>query len=242
MSTSHSMSTGVLAFRGAPKVTPLVAILFAPFNLTAAGIEPAAANLRRFYVTEACGQVWWHALAESLAGYCRALGIPLGQEATAGEILVAVARHYGSGDVPGLIAPIDFDEPVEASDLAMLCRAIPDGNNVDSVRLMGSYRCSKPLLWEAGGWARIDTPRLGVELRTFSLLNYLDVLDRGLAHGDAQGAAGVLSELVEGLLDGIADPLQAFQVRESLAWRLLQRSALPKNPVSQTLTTTKTEA
>ncbi len=216
MSTSRSMSTGVLVFRGAPKVTPLVAILFAPFNLTAAGIEPAVANLRRIYVTEACGQVWWHTLAESLAGYCRALGIPLGREATAGEILVAVARHYGSGDVPGLIAPIDFDGPVEAADLAMLCRAITDGNNVDSVRLMGSYRNSRPLLWEAGGWVRLESPRLAVELRTFSLLNYLDALDRALFMQDTMGAAGVVGELVAGLLDGVADPVHAQQVRNNL--------------------------
>lgn len=233
MSTSHSMSTGVLVFRGAPKVTPLVAILFAPFNLTAAGIEPAVANLRRIYVTEACGHVWWSALAESLAGYCRALGIPLGRDATPGEILVAVARHYGSGDVPGLIAPIDFDEPVEAADLAMLCRAIPDGNNVDSVRLMGSYRNSRPLLWEAGGWARIDSPRLGVEVRTFSLLNYLDALDRALESEDDLAAAGVVGELVGGLLDGVADPVQALRIRTCLVENLLPK-AVRKGSALQT--------
>lgn len=220
MNSTRTMSTGLLVFSGAPKVTPLVSILFAPFHLSPRGGEGREHDTRRIHVTAACPPVWWHVMAKELLDYAGALRVPHERDASAGELLCAIARHFGGGDVPGLVRGVDFGEPVQAADLALLCRAIPDGNNVEGVLEMGSYQGDRAWPWEAGGWIRLDSPRLGIELRTFSLLNYFDALDRALAARDTQGAAAVVSELAEVILDGIADPLQAQQVREILLGRL----------------------
>jgi len=229
---TYTMSTGLLVFRSKPNVTFLVSVLFAPFHLSSKGGEGREKNTRRIHVTPTCPPIWWHDLADSLRDYANMLCIRYQRDASANDLLNAIALHFGGGDIPSLMEGIDFSEPVQASDLAMLCRGIPDGNNIEGVIEMGSYHGDKPWPCEAGGWVKFESSRLTAESRTFSMLHYFVALDRSLAARNAFGVAEILGEIVADIIDGVADPVLAQKIKADLS-RIMRIETQPESTTLQ---------
>lgn len=218
MADSYTTVTGLLTFAGKPRITPLVATLFNPFSLSEEVAPTKEPNARYVSVADEVNNIWWDGMAEHLEGYCLDMDIATSNEDTAEILLNAIARHHGA-DVGQVIANIDYENQVDLIDLVRFCRVIPDGNNIDSIRLMAGYNCTRPHLFEFGGWVAVESPRFGIDIGTHSLLNYAETIDRALVNSE-ELAAATISEVMDILIDGIADDEVSNRVRARLVERL----------------------
>lgn len=151
--------SGLLAFDGVPVITPVLALLFRPFDL--APIDPAqdsigcALSVRQL---DTYNPSEWNDLppllrgAEALCGFAPASGDDVGR------MLLALGKRFGDpADWPALqdkVAGTDFGGAVSLVDLFRFARLLNDGHNLMAISLTGSHRNDARGLWRFGGVAR----------------------------------------------------------------------------------------
>lgn len=202
MANNYLDSTGVLLFDGPAVVTPVIRMLFAPFKLDD---DPEGNGSRQYVaVLSEDNDYDWDSYAGLLASAAHTeLGIDLRDLVTPADVVKTVAKHFAA-EVDSLIDAIDFDNQVAIGDVVALALALRDGHNLAGHCMEGAYHCSRPRLWEFGGWASFGSRRYALNLSTSSLLQFAREFDEALDKG-ADQAAIVLATMVGDLTIHVAD-------------------------------------
>lgn len=212
MANTYSDATGVLLFNGPAKVTPVIRMLFSPFKL-----DDSEGDDHERYVavlSEDNNYDWDSYIDAVIEAAENSFGIEFSEQPTPAEAMQIIATHF-TADVADLLPSIDFDNYVLLSDVVALALLFDDGHNLVGINIEGCWRCSKPRLWEFGGWATYASSRYFLSLATSEVSNFARTVDAAAAQS-AAATARELRRFTQSLVDGIVDPVQRALVARLL--------------------------
>lgn len=213
MANNYYDATGVLMFDGPAKITPVIRMLFAHFKLE---VEPFPSDSERYVaVLSEDNDCDWDRYVDDLIEVAEAeYAINFEGRDSPVEVVKAIANHFNA-DLDAWLSDIDFDNSVLLSDLVALALLLRDGHNLLGLNLEGCWHCSKPRLWEFGGWSTFASARYILALSTPDISEFARTMDAGAAEGTAPVAKS-LSRFVKVLIDGILDPRLRAEVIPTL--------------------------
>lgn len=213
MSNTYHDATGVLLFDGPAQVTPVIKMLFEPFNLD---VEPDGDDGQRYVaVLSEETNCSWDTYAERLTESAeRDFGIDFDDLPEPDEVLERIGTYFGL-DLGPVVDPIDFDASVSITDILKLALLLIDGHNLTGLALEGAWHGDKPRLWEFGGWATLAMPRYTLDLSTSEVLRFAQSLNEALALG-VEPAAQLLGGWVDRFIDGVVDESVRLALKQRL--------------------------
>jgi len=220
MSNSYYDLTGVLRLK---QVTPIIKALFGGLSLDPNYPGKGEAYFAR--MSEVSSQSWDDVLDE-LEELASSHGLNWdpepGQEATADDLLWALARHFKDKNegFAALVEASSFEEDTDLEALFVLARAFDDGHGLEAIFFEGCWHCDKPRLFEFGG----DGGFIGQHCTVMGTSSqYLQVggdLDKALASSNVEEAAALLEKHLASVLAGIDDSSARTNVTRAVARRL----------------------
>jgi len=204
MANNYLDTTGVLVLE---KVTSVITALFGDFNLD----ESYPGNGRAYIaITSEKAAPTWYDILEGLQKLTADLGlsIPGVAENSPEEHLYVLASHFGADqdyELANLIDSIDYgDDPAPsiAFDLAI---KFNDGHGLTSMELEGSWSCSKPRLFEFGGYGEFHGRHIFVHGSSTSTLQYGKAMNSALEEGNLDKATAHVVRQIGYLLSGISN-------------------------------------
>jgi hypothetical protein len=212
MSNTYFDATGVLLFDGPARITPVIEMLFKPFNL---GTQRADGPNQRYLnlLSEDSTPDWESYLDSLIASQPEAQRQALSLLESPASILSEIGLHLDV-DLESFIATIDFDGQVDILDIVLLAKLFQDGHNLIGLSMEGGWHCDRALLWEFGGWAVHSTPRCTVDVSSSNVRRFAESLDEAIATSP-DSTANVLNQWLNRFIDGIHDP----SLQESLRFR-----------------------
>ena len=225
MSIIQSDAVGVLLFNGPARITPVINMLFTPFNLNAGWSE----RDDQCYVDSISGDSdpSWDRYLDHLIE-----AIPESQRPTQSsddepaDVLNAIGLHFGA-DVRDFADIIDFEALVKIADVVQLARRLTDGHNLRGLSIAGANHSTSGQLGSVGGWVTYVTPNCTLDLHSSEITAFASDLDEGLAQSEF-AASFVLDRWINRTIEGIDDRV----MRERLRFRYaLKDPADPLNAI-----------
>lgn len=197
MAYNYYDATGVLVL---DQVTPVIKALFGAFKLDAD--YPGDGEVYIAKIAEDNDPTWMD-VREGLVDFATSNGgIAISESATDEAIIKALLGRYGCNEYPALFSIDEYDS-VEPSELFELARILDDGHGLRAIKFEGCWHCSKPRLFEFGG----SGSYIGLQYSGFGSSNdpiaFGHAIDKALVANDTVGAAAVIRERIERLLDGV---------------------------------------
>jgi hypothetical protein len=217
MANTYDDATGVLLFDGPAVMTPVIRMLFTPFNLDETSYEGVDSQRYIAQLSEE-NEYDWDSYLEILIENARTtFGMVIPEACAPAEVIRMIGIHFGA-DLAAFSDKIDFEGGVSIGSLVKLALLLLDGHNLVGYALQGAWHCDRPRLWEFGGWAVYQSKRYAIDQSSADVLGFAREMDAALAT-DSLTAAGILYRWIEASLNGIADE----PVRSDLARRVGQR-------------------
>lgn len=229
MSNTYADATGILLFDGAAKITPVIQLLFQPFNLdeTATGAD----NELYVAVLDEDNRFTWSEYLERLDEAGESLADEPVDSADAADILAHLGNAFAqySNRFQKWLSDhwrLEDGDTVELRDVVTLAQQLHDGHNLTGVLSQGAWHCDKARLWEFGGWADGFTARYEIDFAVDRILDLARKMDAALGVS-ATAATEVLTQWQSRFVEGIRDEAMRESVRCELASTKLNAAPLP---------------
>lgn len=213
MANNSTMGTGVLRL-SVP--TAVISALFKGYSLDAA--YPGGGAVYICSDSEAGGSTW-EDVEESLQELAETLGlVPAGGEPLHLKELVAkLSAHYGkdASGVQHLLEP-GMDENASLSELFDLAQVLDDGHGLWALEMETAHYCSKPRLYEFGGYGLFLGKDVVVTSGSHTALQVGPKLDAAVNARDVDATVAVLSQQLAETLLWINEPDLRLEVAKRL--------------------------
>jgi hypothetical protein len=206
-------------FDGPARITPVIAMLFKPFDLDKA--STGKADQRYINVLSEESDPDWESYVNHLIdSQPEALRKSLLFLETPASVLCEVGLHLRV-DLEDFIQSVDFNDSINIADIFRLAQLLQDGHNLVGLSMQGAWHSDRAQLGAFGGWAVHMTRRCSVILSSFEARDFAKALDKAIATS-ADSTAGILNQWLNRFIEGISD----LSLQESLRFRY----ALPTPP------------
>jgi hypothetical protein len=228
MSSRHD-ATGLLLFESRARITQVIQLLFAPFNLLP--LEEVVKELCYIEVPDSGPVQRWDRYVDHLI---RLSPEPLCAELlrlqTPADVLLSIG-HRLNVDLKAFVGKLDFASPVQITDVVRLAQQLPDGHNLIGVSVGGAEYADSAYMDVFRDWATLASRRYRLHAVASDMSALARTVDLALpAVPDA--AVEVLDGWLTRFIDGIADA--------SLKQTLRARYGLKDAPAHSTTTSDNT--
>jgi hypothetical protein len=225
---TYSDATGVLLFDGPARITPVIEMLFQPFNL---GAPSAGADNQRYVnvLSEESDPFWDSYLADIVAKLPEATRRAIPADESAEFILTEIGHHFGVY-IEEFVDSVDFEGQVNIVDAIELAEQFRDGHNLIGLSMEGAWHSHSARLRAFGGWAIHRTPRCMVSLDTAEVIHFASTLDEAIGQ-TPDATQQVLSRWFNRFVDGIADQHLQEALRSRYVLPESEASTLTARPV-----------
>jgi hypothetical protein len=202
MANNYFDATGVLVL---DKVTPVIEALFGDYWLDKSYPGKGRAHIAK--ISESNDPQWDDILA-NLQELVARLGLPVADAAddSIADYLRILALHFGGDQdmyLGNLIEGHSFENSVELPVLFKIARHLDDGHGLRAMKIQGCWYCSKPRLYEFGGFGEYYGRHISMSSHSSTPLNVGPAVDKAIEAGDLGKAAECLLKLVGNLLAGV---------------------------------------
>lgn len=231
MSNTYFEATGLLHFRGAAKVTPVLRALFKPLNLDETE-ESGGAQDARYIARTASRAGDWTDVLENLDELANELGLAT---ATAPHSDAAVEEGVSSGlrrlahahavlpaDLAPLIEAAENTDTAQLADLYRLAQLLNDGHNLHAITAEGCWHGDRPRLGEFGGFGLFQSPHVYSDGDSSQIIIDATELDAALEANDVERAATALTKHLSRACRMVVDRQKRVAVTALLLDRLLE--------------------
>jgi hypothetical protein len=220
MADNYAEGTGVLVLK---KITPVIEALFGGFDLGSAPNEEGEVYLAK-NDESGCS---WEFIGEQLKSLVEQLKLSLPEDAEdeIEEYLYALASHFkqdGNCELWNFIENCDFEitDP-DFEQLFDLSQAFDDGHGLTAIRFETAVTCSKPRLFEFGGYGEFYGKCFRQTSPSHLAPSWGKTINSALEANDLDQAAAILTRYVRGFfLDGVTDENLRKQLRQRVAANL----------------------
>lgn len=219
MADNYYDMTGVLVLK---QVTPVIEALFGMYEL-----DKQFPGNGEAYIAEIAEKtsVSWDAVCGNLHELITALGLTLPDddgedEGEIEQLLGVLAAHFGAEgneELANFLEHYDFNMSPDLTSLFTLAIAFDDGHGLKAFKSEASWRCSKPRLFEFGGYGQFRGLHVAVDSCSGQAVELGEALDSALELGNTEEAATLLSTKVGSILAGINDESMRTLVRLKLS-------------------------
>ena len=227
MANTYYDATGVLTFNGPAVITPVIRLLFNPYNLDDESRGDGDTERTIAQCSEEFSYLWDGYLEGLAEDANKLIGIAIPEGSDSVLILKTIGLHFGV-DLTGFIEDIDFDGMVGIDSLVTLARLLPDGHNLAGFSLQGAWHCDRPRLWEFGGWCTHQSEQYAIDRSISADLDFARAFGTALV-SDRMAASELLYRHIAPYFDGIV----CQQVRADLRRRVGER--LCARPMEQSM-------
>lgn len=238
MADNYSTYTGVVHFK---QYTPVLSHLFEMYD-----IDPSFPGNGVAYIgKEDMGYTlpYWEAFIENMTKWCQdelnlAVVVPDETPGAAIEVLVHTLVNYFNlqqpPDVRHLLADtagVDYYDEVPLQWLFQLAQLLNDGHGLSSFEIEGAHWCSKPRLWEFGGYSQYYSPRVHYYKHSSQELYGGRIIDEALSSGNHNQAAREVVRAAESVINSIQNEEDRKKVTQHVVTQL--RGEDPAIPAGQ---------
>lgn len=222
MANNYEDGTGLLVFDGPAKITPVILGLFGPF-----GLDSAVGESSEAYIRSSSEEVspTWRDIHESLLTALAPeaswtddddLYEVLKKEGTkrGGEFGVALAGEADSAEERD---GMDYAGISEVFDLAL---SLNDGHNLLRLDFEGNFSCSKPRLFEFGGYGIYESRSVSVVMNSSAARRIGALIERAIESDD--GATALAREINSLVAGAVRNDKARDGLRKRLAACLLE--------------------
>lgn len=223
MANSYYDATGTLNFGPQGQITPVIRALFGAYKL-----ETELDSDRRAYIAELAedNSVNWEAIGESFLDEADKLDLVLPEEADEDdgrEWIKALLTKFGqSTDLIDGLMDQDINDDSDLADLFLIAQRCNDGHDLQSLVRDGCWHSDRARLDSFGGDCYFVGKHVQVYHSSVMTHNFAVDLDRAIANGDLDDAAGLLAKRLEQMFDVVKDDT----IRRELASRFLSHPAM----------------
>jgi hypothetical protein len=195
-------ATGLLLFESRARVTQVIQLLFAPFNLLPVG--DAVKELCYIEVLgSGPGQHWNRYVRHLIRRAPEPLRSELLTHQTPADVLLSIG-HRLNVDLKAFVDELDLASPVDIADVVRLAQQLPDGHNLIGVSMGGAEYADSAYMEAFRDWATFASRRYRLHAVASDMTALARTVDLALpAVPDA--AVEVLDGWLTRFIDGIAD-------------------------------------
>ncbi len=212
MANNYYDMTGVLIL---DKVTPVIKALFGAFDLDEKYPGNGLAYIADISETTCCS---WGSVLDEVKELVKALGLHVSEDQADGmeAHLEVLSTHFGTDDneeLHNLIERQSFEDGADLCALFVIAQAFNDGHGLKAFKTESSWHCSRPRLFEFGGFGEFTGSNVTVTGSSSDVVSLGENLEATLSAGNTDGAAKLIGKTVASLLAGIYDEAARFAVR-----------------------------
>lgn len=212
MANNYYQMTGALNLK---TITPVIKALFGVFSVKEHGENEA-------YIKRDADDISYTSVADQIASV-----MSIDPVDTIKDYLVAMAEKLGKKDeVQAFLKDVALAENEDADFdlLFQLALLMDDGHGLSSVWRDGAWTCDKLCLGEFGGDGLFVGKSFTLHTGSYIADQYGQPIDDAIGKNDLEQAVKLLSNHVEGLLNGIRDETIRNSIRILLADSLRQQN------------------
>jgi hypothetical protein len=208
MSNNYSDSTGILIFGAGGGVTPIIATLFAVYEV----LPTFPTDQAMIKAMSESSSTDWGNVTDHLIEYAEERDIALADRDNLAQILIDIGVHHGvtCEKYRALAAQADRESAGGTGDADLgtlfdLADMLDDGHHLEAIRWEGAWHCDKPRLFEFGGYGRFDSTRVSVQECSSTLSGFGANLHDALKARDMELAGKLVLSKTRDVFDAILD-------------------------------------
>jgi hypothetical protein len=230
MANNYSDSTGILIFGAGGGVTPIIATLFAVYEV----LPTFPTDQVMIKAMSESSSTDWGNVTDHLIEYAEELDIALADRDNLAQILIDIGVHHGvtCEKYRVLAAQADRESAGGTGDADLgtlfdLADMLDDGHHLEAIRWEGAWHCDKPRLFEFGGYGRFDSNRVSMNENSSFISGFGENLHQALNARDMEQAAKLVLSRTREVFDAILDEADRAELLRTVMQQMTAKKPVP---------------